>query len=133
MKRITVSATQLGGLCGYQKPMYAAFESVWKRSFPVSYYDAIARNNIVLDEETFRPPPIIQKPETSHDCRKLFSSACKIIQASDARDKSSMKKAMKKYIYTSFGDAAETSLFQHVHRTMFPLRRECRRLYLCSL
>jgi hypothetical protein len=120
--KITVSATQLGSLFGLQKPLYAAFESVWKRSYPRSYYDAIRRNKIMLEEDTIQATLTVPPPTTSHECRKMFSSACKMIQHSNVGNKTALKKAMKKTIYTSYGDAAERALFDHVHKTMFPLQ-----------
>lgn len=122
MNRITISATQLASLCGMQKPLYAAFESVWKRSYPKSYYAAVKRNHVTLEEDIVPSVIVQQTPKTSHECRKLFSSMSKTIQYSNADNKSALKKAMKKAVYTSYGDAAERTLFQHVHKTMFPLQ-----------
>lgn len=127
MGKIVVSASQLGNLIGFNKhkPLHVAFESIWKRTHPGSYHDAMRRNNIVSDEERLQNLGILRTfdvPQNAWEARKQFSSLCKEVNRSGiVEDKGFIKNSMKKMVYTTYGNVAEKALFDHVHVKFYPL------------
>jgi hypothetical protein len=127
MGKIIVSASQLGNLVGFNKhkPLFVAFENVWKRTHPVSYHDALRRNNIVSEDERLQRLGFLQTfdvPQNAWEARKQFASLCKEVgRSGHVEDKGFLKKTMKKLVYTTYGNAAEKALFDHVHVSFYPL------------
>jgi hypothetical protein len=133
MGKIIVSASQLGNLIGLNKhkPLHTAFEALWKRTHPQSYYAALKRNNIISDEERMNMLHLdsthtnITVPRSAWEARKQLSTLHKMMRRhrSDIamEDKSFVKSSLKKLVYTTYGNAAESLLFSHVHQTYHPL------------
>jgi hypothetical protein len=129
--KVVVPASQLGTLVGLNKhkPLHTGFETLWKKSHPVSYYNAMHRNNIITDDERLQrihglPLTTIETPQNAWQARKGLSAICKEISRSDSvldAEKSFVKRYMKKCVYTTYGNAAEKALFDHVHKNFHPL------------
>ena len=132
LRSVCIYASQLASCIGYNrfKKQSDALESVWQRVDPISFRDALARNGIKTQEEAVRDlmtsndtvRTILVEAEdaqtkTSGDVARGYEASSQKLLAETALDREDRRlvdDALRKSLYTSFGNRQESVALDHV-------------------